>query len=146
MALMTLLLIWAVFAQAMLAMIVLLKMRSARVRAYKESSVSLEEIAVNSSAWPDYVRKIQNNYANQFELPVLFYLACTMTLIFGIENLLFVVISWVFVVSRYVHMIIHTGSNRIRNRFRVFLIGMICVVLQWLYIIITTTTVHLQAM
>lgn len=144
MPLLTLLIIWSMFAQVALTVVVLLKMRKARVKAFIENNMTKEQIAVNHDAWPEEVRKIQNNYANQFEIPVLFFIASVIVLMFGLEGLLFVVLAWAFVIARIVHMVIHTGPNKIKFRFRAFLASLICVVLQWLYIVGMATLAYLQ--
>lgn len=143
MSLLTYLLVWSIFLQVILTFVVLFKMGFARARAFKETGIKMADIAVNSGAWPDDVRKVQNNYANQFELPVLFYLACSLVLIFSVESWLFVILAFVFVISRAVHMFIHTGSNRIKYRFNVFLVGVICVMAQWGYIMFIATNAYL---
>jgi hypothetical protein len=43
------------------------------VAAVKAGEVRLKDIALDSSRWPERLRKLANNYQNQFELPVLFY-------------------------------------------------------------------------
>ncbi len=47
-------------------------------------------------------------------------------------DLLFVILSWVFVVSRLVHAFIHTTSNRIEVRFTIFLIGAVVLAVMWI--------------
>lgn len=146
MTLLTLLLIWALFAQVGLTLFVLIKMRSARVKAFTDGKITKEQIAVNHSAWPENVQQVQNSYASQFELPVLFYLATLLVLMFGLENWIFVLLCWSFVASRIVHMIIHTGSNKIKYRFRAFIAGVGCVVLQWAYIVGMATLAYVQSL
>ena len=143
MPLTTYLLLWAVFAQVVLTFAVLFKMRFARMRAFKEAGVTLAEIAVAPEAWPADVRKVQNSYGSQFELPVIFYLACVIVLVFSVESWLFVILGWLFVISRIVHMLIHTGSNRIKYRFSAFLFGLFCVMFQWAYIMFVATNAYL---
>lgn len=132
------------FAQVVLTVVVLLKMRKARVKAFIDNKMTKEQIAVNHDAWPEEVRKIQNNYTNQFEIPVLFFIACVIVLMFGLEGLPFVLLAWAFVIARIVHMVIHTGSNKIKFRFRAFLASLICVILQWFYIVGIATMAYLQ--
>lgn len=145
MSLLTYLLVWSIFLQIILTFVVLFKMRFVRVRAFKESGIKMADIAVTPEAWPDYVRKVQNNYINQFEVPVLFYLACSLVLIFSVESLLFVILAFVFVISRVVHAFIHTGSNRIKYRFSAFFVGVICVMAQWGYIMFIVTNAYLAS-
>ena len=143
MSLLTYLLVWSVFLQVVLTFAVLFKIRIVRVRAFKEFGIKMSDIAVNPEAWPDYVRKVQNNYINQFEMPVLFYMACSLVLIFSVESWLFVILAYAFVISRVVHMLIHTGSNRIKYRFTAFLVGVIFVMAQWGYIMFIATNAYL---
>ena len=46
---------------------------------------------------PERSQQIANCFANQFELPVLFYVLVTLAIIANKDDLLFVVLSWVFV-------------------------------------------------
>ncbi|MFP4314296.1 MAG: MAPEG family protein [Alphaproteobacteria bacterium] len=146
MTLLTLLLIWALFAQVGLTIFVLNKMRQARFKAFAENKVTKEQIAVDHSAWPVNVRQIQNSYNSQFELPILFYLATILVLLFGLESWVFVILAWAFIISRIIHMVVHTNSNTIKHRFRAFVAGLFCVVLQWIYIVGMTTLAYLQSL
>jgi hypothetical protein len=47
--------------------------------------------------------------------------------------MIFVVLSWVFVISRLLHMTIHTTSNRVPRRFFVYLVGLATLVIMWAY-------------
>ena len=75
---------------------------------------------------------LANSYHNQFELPVLFYAIVALALITRKADLVFVLLSWVFVVSRLVHAFIHATSNRVSQRFFVFLIGAIVLMIMWI--------------
>jgi hypothetical protein len=45
--------------------------------------------------------------------------------------MLFVVMSWMFVVSRLVHAAIHTTSNKISQRFMAFVVGVLILAAMW---------------
>lgn len=143
MTLVTFLLILAMFAQVVLTLSILLRMRSVRVKAFKDGAVTMEKIAVDHAAWPDDVRKVQNSYISQFEMPVLFYVACLVAMNTTGVGWVTVILAWVFVISRWVHMFIHTGSNRIKYRFKAFLVGMLCVAALWIVIIIKAAQLYL---
>ena len=145
MTLVTLLLIWALFLQVLLTVVVLLKMRVVRVKAFKDGLVTMDKIAADHSAWPEDVRQVQNNYANQFEIPVLFFVASLLALTTTGVGWITVIVSWLFVISRWVHMFIHTGSNRIKYRFRAFLFGFICVLILWFIVMVKATQLYLIA-
>ena len=49
------------------------RMGRARFQAARAGLVKVKDIAVDGAKWPEDVKKIANNYQNQFEVPVLFY-------------------------------------------------------------------------
>jgi hypothetical protein len=106
-------------------------MGRARFKAARAGRVKVRDIAVDNSRWPEDVKKIANNYQNQFEVPVLFYALLPLLLVTGLADWIAVVLAWVFVASRIVHSFIHLGSNIVINRFRAFVFGFFVVVLMW---------------
>lgn len=81
---------------------------------------------------------VKNNLANQFELPVLFYVACLSLHVTGGDGLLAVLLAWLFVLSRYAHAFIHVTTNRIRRRQPAFIAGFVALIGLW-----TIFAVHL---
>ena len=77
------------------------------------------------------MKKVANNYQNQFEVPVLFYALLPLLLVTGLADAVSVSLAWVFVASRLVHSYIHLGSNIVIRRFRVFVFGFAIVVVMW---------------
>lgn len=127
------LLILAVLLNVALVVVTGLRLVSARFAAGKAGQVSLKRIALDASAWPDNVRKLGNNYANQFEFPVVLYALVPLLLVTALVDWVQVVLSFVFVASRVVHSAIHTGSNVVMTRLKVFFVGVITVVAMWLW-------------
>src|SRR3712207_6519557 len=114
-----------VLVQVGLTLLLLLWMGRTRVGHLRKGEVRVKDIALGERNWPSRVTQIQNAYHNQFELPVLFYALVTLALITRKADLLFVVMAWVFVVSRLVHAAIHTTSNKISQRFMAFIVGVL---------------------
>ena len=73
--------------------------------------------------WPPHETQIANAYHNQLELPVLFYVLTILAIVTRHADLLFVVLAWVFVVFRLVHVYIHLTSNHLGRRFAMFATG-----------------------
>jgi hypothetical protein len=121
-----------VFLQVGLTLGLLMALGRARVRALKAHAVKIEEIALGERAWPASVQKLANAFHNQLELPVLFYLAVVLALSTRQADLLFVVLSWCFVLSRLMHAAIHTTSNVVTRRFQIFLVGFILLAILWM--------------
>ena len=134
----TLLVLWAVFIQGLIPLMILFYLRSVRVEAFKNGEVK-PEARYDPSAWPEKARTVANAYANQFELPVLFYVAMLMALMFGQTGWVMVILSWVFVITRIVHAFIHVTNNTIRYRFRFFLAGVATLITIWIYLALAIT-------
>jgi hypothetical protein len=73
-----------------------------------------------------------DNLQNQFELPVLFYVAVLLAILTGPVSDGFVTLAWVFAISRVVHALIHVTVNIVMLRLLAFVIGFVVLALMWL--------------
>src|SRR3954454_6134733 len=121
-----------VFVQVGLTLGLLFWLGPMRVSALREGQVQPSEIVLGQKVWPARALQIGNAFDNQFQLPVLFYVIVALALFTRQADLLFVLMSWIFVVSRLVHAFIHTGSNHLVNRFRAYLVGVVVLTLMWI--------------
>lgn len=121
-----------VYVQVGLTFLLLFMMGGTRVAALKAGKVRMGEIALGERNWPKRVLQFQNAFHNQFEMPVLFYVLVVLALITRKADMLFVVMSWMFVASRLVHAGIHTTSNRVTWRFQAFVVGVLILGLMWI--------------
>ena len=119
------------FVQVALTFVVLFWMGNTRVGALKREEVKVPDIALGQHNWPARVMQIGNNYHNQLQLPVLFYVLVILAWITRKADLLFVVMSWIFVISRVVHAWIHTSTNEIQQRFYAFAVGSLVLLIMW---------------
>ena len=92
-----------VFVQVALTFAMLFWMASARTRSVKAGETKIRDIALGQSAWPTGAQQISNNYASQFEIPLLFYMVVILALFTRTADLIFVVLSWLFVLARIAH-------------------------------------------
>ncbi|OYX80292.1 MAG: hypothetical protein B7Y77_00780 [Bradyrhizobium sp. 35-63-5] len=120
------------FVEVALTFALMMWMGLSRVGALKRGEAKLANTALGQPNWPAKVQQIVNCYANQFQLPVLFYVLTVLTMITHHADYLFVVLAWGFVISRLVHAYVHTGSNHVRYRFNAFLIGAIILLAMWI--------------
>ena len=74
---------------------------------------------------------VRNNLANQFELPVLFHIACLLLYITDADNIVTILLAWLFVAARYVHTYVHVTSNRLRYRAPAFIVSFVTLGLMW---------------
>ncbi|HUQ37306.1 MAG TPA: MAPEG family protein [Aestuariivirga sp.] len=118
------------FVQFALTVYVLARMGQGRVRAVRSRQIKLREVD-NKSAYSETVQKFANNYVSQFELPVLFYVVLAFALATELIDFKLIGLAWAFVGARLVHSFVHTGSNRIATRFKVFVAGLGFLVGMW---------------
>jgi hypothetical protein len=107
---------------------------SARIKAVRNGSAKLHDIAADSGAWPRKVRLLGNNFDNQFQSPMLWYSASAMVVALQVLDIAFVALSWMFLLTRFAHSYVHTGSNYIPSRMRIFLMGLATLVLMWAWL------------
>ena len=74
---------------------------------------------------------LSDNFENQFEVPVLFYLVLVLLMISGKSDPAIVTASWIFVGSRVAHSLIHCTFNSVYLRFGAYFTG--CSVLGWIW-------------
>jgi hypothetical protein len=120
-----------VYVQVALTFILLLWMGSSRLGSLRAGEVKVKDVALGERNWPSRILQVQNAYHNQFELPVLFYVLVTLGLFTRKADMLFVVMSWMFVTSRLVHAAIHTTSNKVALRFQAFVVGVLILAAMW---------------
>ncbi len=120
-----------VLVQVGLTFLLLLWLGRSRVACLRSGEVKAQDIALGERNWPDRLLQIQNSYHSQFELPVLFYVLVAFALITRKADMLFVVMSWMFVVARLAHAAIHTTSNKIVWRFQAFSVGVLILAAMW---------------
>jgi hypothetical protein len=120
-----------VFVLVALTLVLALWMGYERNRVVYSKEVRIKDIALTKEGWPDRAKQLSNAYHNQYELPVLFYILVALALITKKADLIFVVLSWVFVLSRLVHAYIHTTTNRVPRRFFAYLVGLVVLTIMW---------------
>lgn len=119
------------FIHVGLIFVIAFRMGLAKQRAVREDGVKLEDVSLDNRGWPEDTRKLNNNYNNQFELPVLFYAILPLLLMLVKVDWLQVTLAWLFVAGRILHSIVHTGANVVTQRGMAFLIGFGAVGLMW---------------
>ena len=122
-----------VFVQVGLTFTLLLWMAGARGKALSGGEVKPRDIALRQPNWPAHATAIGNCYANQFEVPVLFYVLIALALPLRHADLIIVMLSWVFVVTRFVHAGIFVTSNDVRTRSFAWFAGVLVLLFMWLY-------------
>lgn len=116
-------LVWPVLAQVALTIVVLFVLGYFRRQALHSREVRLKDIALSGDTWPTKAKQAANNFTNQFETPILFYVLAIMAIHVGATGWLMTAFAWLYVATRIVHAYVHIGSNDLRIRPLVFLVG-----------------------
>ena len=127
-----------VFVLVGLTFALLLGMASARGRALTSRETSLRNIALGEPNWPTRATQIGNCFSNQFEMPLLFYALIALALPLRHADLVIVLLSWVFVVTRLAHAGIFVTSNNVRQRSLAWFAGVLVLFAMWLYFALKT--------
>jgi hypothetical protein len=119
------------FAEAVLTFVLLFWTGGARFAAVRRGDVRPRDVALREPNWPKQETKIANAYHNQLELPVLLYVLTIRAVMTRHADFLFVVLAWVFVLLRLVHVAIHLTSNHLGQRFAAFAAGAVVLAVMW---------------
>jgi hypothetical protein len=131
-----------VFVQVILTLVVAFMLAYKRVSAIRSGEVRGKQIALREPNWPDRTRQIENNYLNQFELPVLFYVLMILLLITRKADYILITLAWIFVAMRIAHAYVHLTSNKIDLRGPLFGIGLFVLTIMWGLFIVDVIRVH----
>jgi hypothetical protein len=128
--------LYAMFAMVILTTSVGVIAVTSRVQGVRNKQIPIKAFRTMQGELPDFVLRTTRNYNNQFELPVLFYVACTLYLALGIHSTFALATAWLFVFSRVIHAIVHLTYNNILHRMCVFWIGVILALALWVNLVI----------
>jgi hypothetical protein len=120
------------FVEVVLTFVLMFATAFARTRDLRSRAVHARDIALGQPGWPTKTQQIGNSFNNQFQLPVLFYVLTTLAILTHHADILFVVMAWLFVLSRIAHAYIHVTHNRVSQRGPVYGIGGLILALMWL--------------
>jgi len=122
-----------VFALVGLTFFLLLWMATARTKALKARETSLKDIALRQPNWPEKATKIGNCFSNQFEIPVLYYILIALAVPLRHADYFILLMSWVFVVTRFIHAGIFVTSNDVRIRSLAWFAGVLVLLAMWIW-------------
>lgn len=128
--------IYPMFGMVLLTTAVGILAITARVRGVRRQQVSIKVFRTMQGELPDFILRTTRNYNNQFELPVLFYVVCTLHLVLQQTTTTALVGAWAFVASRTLHAFIHLTYNNIMHRMFAFWLGVVIVLGLWANLVI----------
>jgi hypothetical protein len=124
------------FVQVVLTFVVGFWLAYLGVSTLRRGEVNPRDIALREPNWPKRTLQVRNSYQNQLELPLLFYLLTILALMTKHADVLFVVMAWIFVLSRIVHACVHVTSNNLDQRGLWFGVGAFTLAIMWAIFIV----------
>jgi hypothetical protein len=124
------------FVEVILTLLLGFWLAALRAPAVSRGEVRAEDVDLRQPNWPRKAMQVGNSFSSQFELPVLFYVLTILAIITEHADFLFVVLAWIFVLSRIAHAYVHTTSNNLKLRGPFFGIGAVVLAIMWLIFIV----------
>jgi hypothetical protein len=124
------------FVEVVLTLGLLLWLAVQRNRDLRSGAVKPSQIALREPNWPLRTQQVAHCFSNQFELPVLFYVLTVLSIITHHADLVFLVLAWVFVLTRLMHALVHTTSNVVIRRGAWYGFGAAALIIAWLIFIV----------
>lgn len=124
-------LIAAVLVEGAVALVLVFMLGAIRVPMVTSGKMPVAKVALSREPWPEHEKRVANALDNQFQLPVLFYVAVGLSLYMG-AGWIEIGLAWLFVVSRIVHAVIFVTRNRVYRRFFAYTFGYGMLCLFWL--------------
>jgi hypothetical protein len=124
------------FVQVVLTFVIGFWLAALGTSAVRRGEVRRRDIALREPNWPKRIQQVRNSYQNQLELPVLFYLLTILAIITRHADLLFVIMAWIFVLSRLAHAYVHVTSNNLDRRGPLFGVGAFTLAIMWIIFIV----------
>ncbi len=121
---------WPVLAQMALTFAIYSLMSVRRMTSIRDGKARAADFRI-PTVEPEPSATVARNLINQFELPVLFYVACMMLFVLGAAGQFAVLVAWLFSLSRIAHAYVHVTTNRLRLRRPLFLASFVFVFALW---------------
>jgi hypothetical protein len=130
------------FVEVILTLVLWSWMAVLRTRDFNSGAVQPDNIALREPNWPKRTTQLANAFANQFELPVLFYVLTILEYVTHLAGIVFVALAWVFVISRLLHAYVHVTSNVVRLRGALYGVGAFVLIIMWVIYIVEVLTLR----
>ena len=124
------------FVEVLLTFGVMLGMMYFRTSTLSKGETRFEDISLREPNWPRSATQFGYAFANQFELPVLFYVLTILEIVTRHADLLFVTLAWIFVVMRILQATVHVTNNNVRVRGAYYGVGALVLFIMWVIYIV----------
>jgi hypothetical protein len=128
------------FIEVALTFALLFGMAALRTRDIKSGAVDRRNIALREPNWPTRTTQVMNSFANQFEVPVLFYVLVILLIVLHHAGWAFVILAWLFVLFRILQAGVHVTANNVRWRGQAYAVSVLILFVMWVIFAIEILT------
>lgn len=130
--------LYPMFAMVVLTLVVACVAVTCRIKSVKSGAVKIKYFQLmQGDAVSEDVIRTTRCVNNMFEVPVLFYVACTLFISLSVESALAIGLAWLFVLFRCAHAFIHLKYNNVIHRMNAFWLAYVCVLLLWVVLVVS---------
>ena len=130
-------LVYPMPAMVVLTFGVLIAMFRARVRAVRAGEADAGYFKTyQEGGEPRHTAQLSRQFTNLFETPVLFYVACVTAMVTGLVSTVMLVLAWLYVGLRIAHAWVHTGSNKMGPRIRIYFASWLVLLGMWVTLVL----------
>jgi hypothetical protein len=127
------LILYPAMAMALLTLGIGMLLLRARLLAVRSGDLNPTYFQYNRGAkLPDILIRVEQNYSNLFELPLLFYALIGLLYTSQSAGYIQLGLLWGFVLSRFVHSLVHIRLNHLLWRRDSFITGFILLLASWI--------------
>lgn len=124
--------LYPVVGMAFLTLYVGVRMLVLRVRAVRKDGLNPAYFLLNRGGKPpEYLTRVTQHYDNLFELPVLFYVVVAFIFVMDKTDHVYIVLAWLYFMTRILHAMIHTTYNNLSHRRNAFLASTLVLYAIW---------------
>lgn len=128
--------LYALFAMTLIIVLIGILALTTRVKAVRNKQVHVKAFRVMDGDFPESVVRTTRLFNNQFELPVLFFVAGTLYIALGQHHAVGAALAWAFVASRIIHAGIQLIYNNVFHRMLAFWAGVIFMLALWVSVLV----------
>ena len=123
--------IYPLLTMVALTLFVTLRLLYFAVKSILKGEVHIKQYRIYEGEFPAKFISVRQHYKNMFEMPILFYLLCTLLLIQNNFNHIDIFFAWGFVIFRILHSISRIPNKDVNIRFGLYAGSFIMLVAGW---------------
>ena len=123
--------VYPLLTMVILTLIVTIRLLFFAVKSIRNGEVHIKQYRIYDGKFPAKFSSVRQHYKNMFEMPILFYLLCTLLIISDSVAPLDIQLAWGFVIFRILHSISRIPNKNVNIRFGLFAGSFIMLVAEW---------------